>query len=169
MKKINIKLSAQGIDKAIAQLEKYRDSIEPKAKEVCVRLAESGVSIVDTAYAQAKADSDSPYGWSATVLSRDIPHGAKLKVYGQAVAFWEFGTGVTAGYDYPSEYTGGVDTSPGSWSQSELGKRHFNLSGDASWWWHHKKYSGTYPSYGMYNASKHIEKTAERELKRAFK
>ena len=26
MKKINIKLSAQGIDKAIAQLEKYRDS-----------------------------------------------------------------------------------------------------------------------------------------------
>ena len=167
MKKINIKLSAQGIDKAIAQLEKYRDSIEPKAKEVCVRLAESGVSIVDTAYAQAKADSDSPYGWSTKVFSTE--HGAKLGVWGQAVAFWEFGAGVTAGQDYPTEYTGGVDTTPGSWSQSELGKGQFNLATHPYWHWHGNRYTGLYPSYGMYNASKHIEQTAERELKRAFK
>lgn len=167
MKKINIKLSAQGIDKAIAQLEKYRDSIEPKAKEVCKRLAESGISIVDTAYTQAKADSDSPYGWSTKVFGTE--HGAKLGVWGQAVAFWEFGAGVTAGQDYPTEYTGGVDTTPGSWSQSELGKGQFNLATHPYWHWHGNRYTGLYPSYGMYNASKHIEKTAERELKRAFK
>ena len=167
MKKINVKLSKQGIDNAIARLEKYRDSIEPKAKEVCKRLAESGIPIVDTAYAQAKVDSDSPWGWTTKAFTTE--HGAKLQVWGQAVAFWEFGAGVTAGQDYPPEYTGGVDTSPGSWSQSEFGMGQFDIATHPYWHWHGKRYTGLYPSYGMYNASKHIEKTAERELKRAFK
>ena len=56
MKKINIKLSAQGIDKAIAQLEKYRGSIEPKAKEVCTKLAERGIPIVTTSYHARQAE-----------------------------------------------------------------------------------------------------------------
>ena len=167
MKKINVKLSAQGIDNAIRELTKYRDSIEPKAKAVCLKLAESGIPTVDTAYAQAKIDSDDPNGWTTKAFATE--RGAKLQVWGQSVAFWEFGAGVTAGQDYPSEYTGGVDTTPGSWSQSELGKGVFDLSAHPFWHWHGKRYTGLYPSYGMYNASKHIEKTADRELKRAFK
>ena len=167
MKRINVKLSKQGIDNVIRQLEKYRDSIEPKAKKVCMALAESGIPIVDKAYTQAKADSDDPNGWTTKAFTTE--HGAKLQVWGQSVAFWEFGAGVTAGQDYPSEYTGGVDTAPGSWSQSPLGSGQFNLATHPYWYWHGQRYTGLYPSYGMYDASKHIEKIAEQEIKKVFK
>ena len=167
MKTINVKLSKQGIDSAIRKIEKYRDSIEPKAKKVCRRLAESGVPIVDEAYEKAKIESDDPNGWVTKAFATE--KGAKLQVWGQSVAFWEFGAGVTAGQDYPSAYTGGVDASPGSWSQSELGSGHFDIVTHPYWYWHGQRYTGLYPSYGMYNAMKHIEKNAEKELRKAFK
>ena len=167
MKKINVKLSQQGIEAAIRQLEKYRDSIPTKAKKVCENLVDRAIPIVDEAYARAKEESDSPWGW--TTRRVQIDNGAKLQVWGQAVAFWEFGAGVSAGREYPDEYTGGVDITPGSWSQSELGKGNFDLATHPYWFWHGPRYSGLEPSFGMYNASKDIEKHADAELKRAFK
>ena len=167
MRKINVSLSPSGINRTIQQLEKYRDSIEPKAKEVCERLVDNVIPIVEFAYMEAKANSESRETY--TIRRENYDHGCKLVADGSAVAFWEFGAGVSAGREYPQEYTGGVDTSPGSWSQSELGKKHFDLANHPYWYWNGNRYSGLEPSFGMYKAAKDIEKHAERELKRAFK
>lgn len=168
MKKINIKLSMQGIDKAIAQLEKYRDSIEPKAKEVCVRLAERGIPIVTTSYhARQAEDPTDTSTFDVTVNEMANGKGATLTASGEKVYFYEFGAGVWAGENYPPERAGGMDISPGSWSRTHGGR--FDYINRPYWEHGGYTFSGFHPAKGMLEAEKNIEKTAEKELKRAFK
>ena len=169
MKTIDVRLSEQGINKAIELLTKYKDSIKPKAKEVCETLCDKAKPIVEEAYSARQLEDMSESHTFEVKVDKEVKEGAKLIAEGTQVAFWEFGAGLTAGEGYPDEYKGGVETYPGSWSQSELGKGQFDYVNHP--YWEHKgvTFDHITPSMGMYEASKFIEENAEKELRKAFK
>ena len=167
MKTISIKLSNKGISDAIKELSKYQESISKEAVKVCKTLAENAKPVVDEAYAMANVK---PNERKITTYVEETENqkGAKLIAEGEGVAFIEFGAGLTAGENYPEEYKGGVDTSPGSWSQSELGKHQFEYTNHPWWNYQGEEYDHVTPSMGMYQASKYIEQHADEELRKAF-
>lgn len=72
---------------------------------------------------------------------------------GEGVAFAEFGTGVYAEYNLPTNIT----VAPGSWSQSPHGQGQF-IPGEHEYWFHAgQRYTGTQPRNGIYNAAMAID------------
>ena len=169
MRSININLSPEGIDEALALLEEYHKEIKAKAKETIVAIAEDSANTARTQYDMAKAAYDSRDSHEVTVVQPRKKNTVKVRATGNSIAFYEFGSGIFAGQGYPTEFIpDGVDVSPGSWSQSDLGKGHFDLASHPFWWWHHNKYTGVEPYMGMYEASKTARNNAETHIKRIF-
>ena len=100
---------SKSIDNAIKQLEKYKTYIQTKEQELLTRLAEIGVDTASVLFDNAWYDGTN----DVTVSKSDITTTLKentitISAKGQAVAFIEFGTGVTYGYGYMGTKPSGI-------------------------------------------------------------
>ncbi len=96
MKKIAISLSKKSIDQAIKELERYKQWVNEKTKQLCERLALIGAHEASVRFANAIYDGDN----DVHIEVGPTENGWVIKANGQAVCFIEFGAGV---YHNPAE------------------------------------------------------------------
>lgn len=172
-KVIRCTLSPDSIDKAIAELERYKNDLKRKCNTLARRLAEMGALKASMIYSTAVYDGTNDI--TISVVRRG--KGYVIKANGQSVLFVEFGAGVTYGYGHPmaSELGYGAGTYPG--------KGHWN---NPQGWWYptdnagdsvkvSKKsgqaYAHTYgnpPNMAMYNTAKDLRDEIERVAREVF-
>lgn len=166
MKNIIVTLTkSNSIDKAIKELEKYRDSLNQKNEIFVKRLAEIGVVAAQERLASGEGDSSREAKFNVTIDTLDgvvdgrITITSTPKVDGNGRTFyphlaWEFGAGIyyNNGNTNPkaSEFGMGVGKFPGQrfalneqwWYKDEFGNLHLS--------------KGTEATMPMFNASKEI-------------
>lgn len=103
-KKISISLSHKSIQKAIDELNQYKDDIRRKNDEFVRRLAELGIPIIDQNIASATGDSDKSHDTYIKLNSFGDYSQAILVTEGKDLLFIEFGAGVF--------YNGSAGSSP---------------------------------------------------------
>lgn len=103
-KKIPINLSRKSIQKAIDELNQYRDDLYRKNDEFVKRLAELGIPIIDQNISSAAGDSDKSHNTYIKLNSFGDYSQAVLITEGIDILFIEFGAGVF--------YNGSAGSSP---------------------------------------------------------
>lgn len=105
-KVISVKLSTQSIDKAIKEVEKYKQELIRKEKLFLERLAMIGVKEASIRFTTAIYDGVN----DSTVTLEQTPNGYSVIAEGTAVAFIEFGAGVyhNSGEPYPNPRPEGI-------------------------------------------------------------
>jgi hypothetical protein len=140
MKKIKIDLSAKSVQKAIKELENYRDDIRKKNTLFVERLALLGIPVIQEAIDFSKSDGDRNID-KEIVIERidDDSSRAVLRISGYDVLFFEFGAGIYHNPTNPPHadtFGYGVGTYPGQ-------KHAFDPDG-----WYYRDASGLHHSYG---------------------
>lgn len=105
-KTINISLTVESIDKAIAELQAYKRRVEDRKNTFLKRLKDEGLIDLNVRWAGTLYD-----GIDVTqTRADDIENGFVISASGQAVCFIEFGTGVhfNDSGSYPGEKPEGV-------------------------------------------------------------
>lgn len=119
---IQIELSKASVDKAIAQLREYLDSMNDKNARFVEELAKLGIPIIDDKIAESIGDAEKYHDTQIKIHSYGDYSEATLSVSGQDILFIEFGSGK---YYNPSdpEHAGqfgyGVGTYPGQTHASD--------------------------------------------------
>ena len=104
MKKVyKISLTGVGIDEFIKGIDDYKKWLEKKTQELLQRLADEGLQVASTKFAQAVYDGTNDV--SVSIDERD-EHTKAIVATGGAVLFIEFGTGVTYPDDHPDKPAG---------------------------------------------------------------
>ena len=104
MKIIVNPLDIKSINRAIKQIEVYRQEFEQKEQEFVRRLAEVGVSVATTGFQIADYDGEN----DVVVTMNQSGTQATVVASGKTVGFIEFGTGVR----YPEWDSTGMDYTP---------------------------------------------------------
>lgn len=164
-------LSASEINKAIKKLEAYNKWVNKKSIELSKELANIGLQTASIAFASTPYVSPGERDAQVSVVKRKNKF--VIVASGKDVAFIEFGAGAMMGYGYPSDVQLDPPTEigPGTWSDSELGKGHWN---DVMGWFFPDENGktlhsfGNHPGMGMYNAGKDIRSEIERVARKAF-
>jgi len=169
---ISIDLSASGINKALRELERYKQSVVSNTKLLGEQLTEEGGRIAAALYEQAKDQGyDNFTGGmrierkSVDVQSVPTSDGHSIVALGEAVCFYEFGAGMYALeslYPDSSMIPSGVVVEPGA-----VSSRYDPIS-HPYWFYGGRRYEGINPTFAMYNASKHIHDHFEEKAKRLF-
>lgn len=98
-----MRVTVSGIDGIIAQLDRYKQSLEEKNRKFLERLAEIGIETATLKFGQAQYD-----GFNDVAVSPDpewvSDNKLVISAQGNAVTFIEFGTGVHY-VDYPADAT----------------------------------------------------------------
>lgn len=95
MKRIEIDLSTESIDKAIIELKMFMVLILTKTSELVRKLSERGFAIADSCIADAAGDSDKSHSNNVDIdVSEDGIVRATLSIEGKDILFIEFGAGV---------------------------------------------------------------------------
>ena len=138
-------LSQENLTKAIKEVRKYKVWVEQKEAVLRQKLAERGAAVARIAFTGATYDGTN----DVTVRVDNTGSVAVIYAEGSAVAFIEFGSGITHGYGHPQADEFGMG--PGTWSDGELGKGHWD---DPHGWYyaHGKKTHGNPPAMAMYKA-----------------
>lgn len=102
MKTVSVRLSERGVDDAIAELERYKQWVANKAKELTERLALIGIKEASVRFNGAYYDSDR--GNDTKLSVEPSGNGYKIVASGTQVCFVEFGAGVyyNGSEPYPS-------------------------------------------------------------------
>ena len=91
--KIKVRLSDAGLRDAERQIQEYKTTLNQKAKEFAMALAQKGIDVATVRFANAQYAGDND-----VTVERDpvqTPNGFAIVAHGKAVAFIEFGTGVS--------------------------------------------------------------------------
>lgn len=91
--KIKVRLSDAGLRDAERQIQEYKTTLNQKAKEFARALAQKGIDVATVRFANAQYAGDND-----VTVERDpvqTPNGFAIVAHGKAVAFIEFGTGVS--------------------------------------------------------------------------
>lgn len=91
--KIKVKLSDAGLRDAERQIQEYKTTLNQKAQEFARALAQKGIDVATVKFANAQYAGDND-----VTVERDpvqTPNGFAIVAHGKAVAFIEFGTGVS--------------------------------------------------------------------------
>ena len=151
------------IEDAINKIEDYRKSLDRKLEDLIKRLSEIGINVVSVNYATGVDEGNKDYSTPYFVPTKK---GGKLVVKGKDVCFLEFGTGVYT-LDYEEEgQKGKPPIYPGSWSETE-GEGIFAAKG--YWYYNGERIEGTFPTLGMYQASKTMQSKAVEVARQVFK
>lgn len=95
MKRINVSLTKDGsIQRAIKELEAYKQSLRSKSDIFVEKLALLGVPVIDERIAQAAGDSDKSHYTHIKIRSFGDYSEAVLEVQGKDILFLEFGAGI---------------------------------------------------------------------------
>lgn len=130
MKVIKTDIDANSIDKAIGELESYREDFNKKLESFFKTLLEGGVQVANSYVASTQGDSELPTVTRTAVDSRGDIIYAEIRLIGKDVLFVEFGAGIAYntgmehpyaaqfGYGigtYPSEHPPNKAINPGWW------------------------------------------------------
>lgn len=91
--KIKVRLSDAGLRDAERQIQEYKTTLNQKAQEFARALAQKGIEVATIRFANAQYAGDND-----VTVERDpvqTSNGFAIVAYGKAVAFIEFGTGVS--------------------------------------------------------------------------
>lgn len=91
--KIKVRLSDAGLRDAERQIQEYKTTLNQKAQEFARALAQKGIDVATVRFANAQYAGDN----DVTVEHDPVqtPNGFAIVAHGKAVAFIEFGTGVS--------------------------------------------------------------------------
>lgn len=91
--KIKVRLSDAGLRDAERQIQEYKATLNQKAQEFARALAQKGIDVATVRFANAQYAGDN----DVTVEHDPVqtPNGFAIVAHGKAVAFIEFGTGVS--------------------------------------------------------------------------
>ena len=154
----------RSIEKAIKQLEDYRDSLDNKLKRVAEELAKIGVPVVLVAYNNGIDEGNADYD----VRVESTEKGCKLVAEGQDVCFLEFGAGTTT-KSYEGEGQEGLPPIyPGSWSKESGGVLGGMFDRYGYWIWNGERYVNLEPKLGLYKASEEMQRRAVEITKKVF-
>lgn len=159
MPKIECKLTNRSIADAARAVQKYQKWVYTKEKELRLRLATLGATVASIRFARAI------YSGSNDVLVRVDDAGSTAVIYaeGEAVAFIEFGAGITYGYGHPQASEFG--TGPGTYPD---GKGHWD--NPKGWWFGSGQHTyGNPPAMAMYDAVQEITKSVTEIAREVFR
>lgn len=156
-------LDKSSIEKAIKQIEEYKNSLNNKLKKVATELAKIGIPIVSVNYLNGSEEGNVDFD----VVVEPTEKGCKLVAKGQDVCFLEFGAGTTTkAYDGEGQ-EGLPPIYPGSWSkESGIVGGSFDLYG--YWFWNGEKYVNLEPKLGLQRASEEMQRRAVEVARRIF-
>lgn len=167
---IRVGLNAKDINAAIRQLERYRDDLDRKGREICRRLASYGATVATPMFSSAAYDGNN----DVTVDVEETENGYVIRASGTAVLFIEFGSGVTYGYGHPDPHGYG----PGTWPDKHY-RRDSSGSMVANWendrGWYTPKEAGGQHTYGnppamaMYRAGQDVKAEVLRVAREVFR
>lgn len=103
-KKISFNLSVDSIQKAIDEVERYKQRLVSKNDEFVRRLAEVGIPVIDQRISAAQGDSDKNHNTYIRINSFGTYSQAVLVVEGKTILWIEFGAGI--------HYNGAAGSSP---------------------------------------------------------
>lgn len=160
---ISLTLDPDSIDRAIKQLEDYRDSLQQKGNEICQRLANVAELRASVAYDATMYDG---FPKDYEVHVETINNGFAVVASGETVLILEFGAGVTYGYGHP--LAGQFGMGPGTYPD---GKGHWD---NPHGWWIPKSAGGghTYgnaPSMAMYWSAQEARREVEQVAREVFR
>ena len=138
-------ISESTIEAAVQELNRYAEWVNRKESELITKLAERGKDVASVKFAGAE------YDGTNDVSVRVDSTGSVAVIYaeGSAVAFIEFGSGASEGYGHP--LAGEHGFGPGTWSDGDGGKGHWD--NPKGWYYAHgKKSHGNPPAMAMYDA-----------------
>lgn len=167
MKSISIELSEKSIEKAIAEIEAYKNSYAYKMAEFLERLADAGIAVIDQNM-NTEGDSSPEHYAYVRINSFGSYSEATIVLQGQDVGFIEFGAGI--------HYNGASGTSPhpkGQEMQLTIGS-YGKGNGAKDFWWYidetgAPRYSqGTKASMPMYKAGVEIRERVFQIAKEVF-
>lgn len=159
MPKIEVKLTNRSISDAVKAVQKYQAWVSLKEKELRSRLAMLGATVASIQFARAI------YTGSNDITVRVDDTGSVAVIYaeGEAVAFIEFGAGITYGYGHPQAGEFGVG--PGTYPD---GKGHWD--NPKGWWFGNSQHTyGNPPAAAMYSAVQEIAKSVTEIAREVFK
>ena len=160
-KTIQVELDNKSIDKAIKELRQYSAWVKVKEDELRSRLAMLGATVASIRFSRAI------YNGSNDVSVRVDDTGSVAVIYaeGESVAFIEFGSGKKYGYGHPQ--AGELGFGPGTWSDSDQGKGHWD--NEHGWWFGSGQHTyGNPPAMAMYSAVKEITENVTKIAKEVF-
>ena len=158
---IQVELSNDGIKNAIKELKQYALWVQVKEAELRSKLARVGYDVASIQFSGATYDGVN----DVTVRVDDTGSVAVIYAEGTSVAFIEFGSGIKYGYGHPQ--AGEFGLGPGTWSDSENGKGHWD--NPKGWYYAHGQRSfGNPPAMAMYNAAKEITENVTRIAREVF-
>ena len=160
-KTIQVELDNKSIDKAIKELRQYSAWVKVKEDELRSRLAMIGATVASIRFSRAI------YNGSNDVSVRVDDTGSVAVIYaeGESVAFIEFGSGKKYGYGHPQ--AGELGFGPGTWSDSDQGKGHWD--NEHGWWFGSGQHTyGNPPAMAMYSAVKEITENVTKIAKEVF-
>lgn len=147
MKTITIELNPSSVDKAIAEIEKYRKGIKPKLKILIGQLVQDGVQIARIKVSASQGDSTDAHVDYLVDSTGEIVK-ASIFLQGKDALFIEFGAGIyynngnahpqaaEFGFGvgtYPSEHPPNRAINPGYWWYSDESKnKHLSLGTEAT-------------------------------------
>lgn len=147
MKTISVDLSIRSLNKAIAEIEKYKQGLIDKVKILVGQLVADGVEVARIRLLTSQGDSKDAYVDYLVSPQGDIVN-AQIFMQGTDVLFIEFGAGIyynngnahpqstEFGYGvgtYPSEHPPNRAIRPGYWwYRDEAGGLHFSLGTEAT-------------------------------------
>ena len=138
-------LSEATINAAVQELWKYARWVEKKEAELVSKLAERGRRVAEVNFDFAIYDGDN----DVNVTVSEDGNSAVIYAKGRTVAFIEFGSGAKDGYGHPM--AGQFGFGPGTWSEGDSGKGHWN-NPDGWYYKHGEKSQGNPPAMAMVTA-----------------
>lgn len=161
-KTITIELNNRSITKAVKELRQYAAWVKQKEDELRSRLAMLGATVASIKFSRAIYNGDN----DITVEVDDNGSVAVIKASGEAVAFIEFGSGAKYGYGHPQADEFGFG--PGTWSDGDEGKGHWD--NPKGWYYASGQHSyGNPPAMAMYDAVREITENVTRIAKEVFR
>lgn len=160
-KTIQVGLSNSSINSAIKELRRYSAWVQSKEAELRSRLAMLGATVASIQFSRAI------YNGTNDISVRVDDTGSVAVIYaeGESVAFIEFGSGIKYGYGHP--LAGEFGFGPGTWSDGDEGKGHWD--NEHGWWYGSGQHSyGNPPAMAMYSAVKEITENVTRIAREVF-
>lgn len=157
MKRITVKLSTGGINRAIRELEKYQARVDEKTAKLIDELVDGGAEMARYAY-----------GNSATVDHVSEEGFGIIEASGRSVMFMEFGAGLATMTDHPMAGNAPVPIREWEYSRTEgsgegylTGRWHFPPGSDI-------EYDRIEPRHGLLDARDFIVENLETKARGVF-
>lgn len=116
MKVIKTDIDANSIEKAIAELEDYREDLNNKLKLFFNALLDNGIQVAKAYVASTQGDSELPTVSGTTIDENGDIISAEIHLLGKDVLFVEFGAGIAynTGMEHPyaAQFGYGIGTYP---------------------------------------------------------